>query len=113
MKRLILSLVGGFVIPFLYTLIVGPLTNYIENYRLRQLLGYPVRWPVIILQETLPLDSFPFRDEDLGFLLVLVIACDVIVYGIVTYILLWRFWKPKTKESGPPPEPPRFESLTN
>jgi len=53
MKRLVFSVVGGVVIPFLYMVIVGPLTTYIQDDRLKQSMGYPVRWPVIILQRLL------------------------------------------------------------
>ena len=106
MKRLALSLLGGVAIPFLYAVIVGPLTNYTENESLRQIVSYPVRWPAITLNELLPLDSFPFRDRDGIFLLVFIVVCDVLLYSIVTYLLLWRFWKRKTKEFELPPKPP-------
>src|SRR5436853_75034 len=46
MKRFVLSVVCGFVIPFLYSIIVGPLSSYIENDRLKLLVGIPVRWPL-------------------------------------------------------------------
>ncbi|HZI88264.1 MAG TPA: hypothetical protein VFD48_15635 [Pyrinomonadaceae bacterium] len=108
MKRLVFSVVGGVVIPFLYMVIVGPLTTYIQDDHVKQLMGYPVRWPVIILQGLLPLGSFPFRDEDELFLLLLIVLCDVLFYSILTYILLWRFWKQKPQMLSLPPEPPQF-----
>jgi hypothetical protein len=46
-KRAILAIIGGFVIPFVYTVIIGPLTLRIHSDALNQLLGYPVRWPII------------------------------------------------------------------
>src|SRR5688572_1094334 len=113
MKRLVLSVVGGFVIPFVYTIAVGPLSNYIENYRLRRLLGYPIRWPILLIQRVAPFNSFPYRDGDQVFAFLLVIVCDVLLYSLVTYILLWRFWKPKIQAVEPPPTPPRFQSSTN
>lgn len=103
MKRLALSLLGGVAIPFLYAVIVGPLTNYIENARLRELADYPVRWPIITLRYFFPLYSFP----DV-FLILFIVVPNVLLYSIVTYILLWRFWKQKTNQFELPPEPPRF-----
>ena len=110
MKRLILSVIGGVAIPFLYSITVGPLTNYIQSPSLRQLTSYPVRWPIIILEYFLPLDSFPFRDENQTFLFLFIIVSDVLVYSLLTYIVLLRFWKPKTPHIKPPPDPPRFTS---
>ena len=103
MKRLALSLLGGVAIPFLYAVIVGPLTNYIENRRLRELADYPVRWPIITLRYFFPLYSFPEV-----FLLLIIVVPNVFLYSMVTYIVLWRFWKRKTKQFELPPEPPRF-----
>ena len=108
MKRLVLSVIGGFVIPFLYGVIVAPLTTYIPNETLKQLAGYPVRWPIITLQLLLPLGSFPFRDGDELFLLLLILVCDVLLYSILTYILLERFWKRKARQPSVPPDPPQF-----
>lgn len=108
MKRLALSVLGGIAIPFLYAVIVGPLTPYIRNPHLRGLASYPIRWPIIILSQVLPLDSFPFRDEDGIFLFLFIVVCDVVLYSFLTYILLWRFWERKTQKLELPPEPPRF-----
>ena len=105
MKRLVFSVVGGVVIPFLYMVIVGPITTYIQDDRLKQLMGYPVRWPVIVLQGLLPLGSFPFRVGEEPFLLLLIALCDVLLYSILTYILLWRFLKQKPQILRLPPEP--------
>ncbi len=113
MTRLVLSVMGGVVIPFLYAVIVGPLTNYIENPRLRELATYPVRWPIITLEYFLPLSSFPFGDEHHTFLLLFIIVSDVLLYSLLSYILLWRFAKPKTQQMEPPPDPPRFTSNEN
>jgi len=49
MKRLALSVVGGFVCPFLYTVIIGPASLYIKSQTLNQFAAYPVRWPILIL----------------------------------------------------------------
>jgi hypothetical protein len=43
MKRILLSLLVGMVFSFLYMTIVGPLTLYVENDTIKDLLGVPVR----------------------------------------------------------------------
>jgi hypothetical protein len=108
MKRLALSLLCGFAIPFLYTIIVGPLSLYIENPTLNELADYPVRWPIFILYRFVPLESFPFRDQDSTALLIYIIGCDVLLYTILTYFLLWGFFKRTSKPSEPPSNPPLF-----
>ena len=106
MKRLVLSVLGGFAIPFLYTIIVGPLSLYIKSETLNQLADYPVRWPIYILYRLVPLGSFPFRDQDSTALLIYIIGCDVILYTILIYFLLWGFLKRKSEAFDPPPNPP-------
>ena len=101
-----LSVLGGFLIPFLYTIIVGPLSLYIKSETLNQLADYPVRWPIHILYRLVPFGSFPFRDQDSTALLIYIIGCDVILYAILTYFLLWAFLKRKSKAFDPPPNPP-------
>jgi hypothetical protein len=110
-KRWIFAVLGGFVIPFLYTIIFGPLTLYIENSNLNQLLGFPVRWPVIILSRLVPFDWFPFRDQDATVLFILIVVCDVMLYTILTYFLLWRFSRPENRQQYPPPTPPGFGNM--
>lgn len=113
MKRVVLSVIGGVAIPFLYAVIVGPLTNYIENPWLRDLASYPIRWPIRTLEHFLPLSSIPFKDEHQTFLALVVIVSDVLLYSLLTYILLGRFWKRKTQRLEPPPNPPQFTSNEN
>ena len=103
MKRLVLSVVGGFVIPFLYSIIVGPLTPYIKNPTLNQLAMYPVRWPILILFR---LGFVPFENEIA--LLLYIIICDVCLYSLLSYFLLWRFSKRKKTAQSLPPNPPPF-----
>jgi len=105
MKRLALSLFGGFAIPFLYTIIVGPLSLYIVDQTWNRLADYPVRWPIFILYRFVPLESFPFRDQDSTALLSYIIGCDVIVYAILSYFLLWAFSRRKAGPSDAPPSP--------
>jgi hypothetical protein len=98
MKRLALSIVGGVVIPFLYTIIVGPLTTYSDNSALNLYAGYPVRWPILILYRFFPVDFLNEMILSLSF-----IGGNVLLYTFVTYIVLSAFWKPKATSRVPPP----------
>jgi hypothetical protein len=50
MKRLALSVLGGLVVPFLYAIVVGPLTPYIKDNRTADFLAMvPVRWPIMLV----------------------------------------------------------------
>ena len=98
MKRLVLSVVGGVAIPFLYTAIVGPLSTYSTNQTLNHYLGYPVRWPVLILFQ-LSAIGFQFNE---GIMLLAVIVGNVLLYTVVTYVVLLVFSKPKAPNRLPP-----------
>ena len=63
MKRLALSVLGGFLIPFIYAIIFGPLSTYIENRTVNWLLVMPVRWPMILLERLFFLDLLILEDE--------------------------------------------------
>lgn len=104
MKRLALSVLGGFGIPFLYSIIVGPLTPYIRNNSTLDLLAMvPVRWPILIFYR---LGVAPFESEIA--ILIYMIVCNVALYTLFTYFLLWGFSRRKTSRSATPPEPPPF-----
>ena len=116
MKRLALSVVGGFAIPFLYTVIVGPASLYIENRTLNRFAEYPVRWPILILYRFASFDSlssFPFRDQDANVIFAYIVVCDVVLYAILTYFVLLVFSKRKSKGYKSPPQPPRFVQHEN
>lgn len=98
MKRLLLSVTGGVAIPILYSIIVGPLSTYIEDRNLNDFLSFPVRWPVIWFLRFFP-SSFP--DGWTG--VVLILGCDVLLYTILTYVILLAVWKPKVAPRLPPP----------
>src|SRR4051812_15102371 len=111
MKRLALSVVGGFAIPFLDTIIIGPASLYIESRTLNRFAEYPVRWPILILYRFASLNSlgsFPFRDQDATIMVAYIVICDVVLYAILTYFLLWAFSKRKSKVDDSPPQPLRF-----
>ena len=91
MKRLALAVICGFAIPFLYSVIFGPLSTYIRSDTLDQLVYVPIGWPKLILMRLVPLNAFPFRDGDSTFLLIYIISCNVILYGLLSYLLLLGF----------------------
>ncbi len=92
MKRLALSVLSGFLLPFLYSIIVGPLTPYIKhNETLDFLAMVPVRWPIILLYR---LGVFPFESE--LWLMLYIVGCDVILYSSITYVVLFALSKRKT-----------------
>ena len=100
MKRLALSILGGFLVPFLYSIVVGPLTPYINNNRTLDFLAMvPVRWPIMLLDE---LGVFPFKSEFWSLLYIL--SCNVIFYGSLIYFVLFVLSK-RTKTSPLPPGP--------
>jgi hypothetical protein len=104
-KRLILSLIGGVVIPTGYTIVAGMLSTYIDNYTVRNLSYIPIGWPRFILERLVPLDSFPFRNEDFTALLLIIIISNVVLYSLMTYLFLWILSKrtPKVRAEPPPP----------
>ena len=104
MKRLALAIVCGFIIPFLYAIIAVPLSSYITNPTLDRLLMFPVRWPILILSQ---LHFLAFENEIIA-ISVYLVACNVILYSILSYFLLWGVSKRKNVTLRSPPEPPSF-----
>lgn len=98
MKRLALSILLGVVIPFLYAIVVGLLTAYIENRTVSHYLIFPVRWPILILFRLVPLDVL---NEVI--MVVALIVGNVLLYTLLSYCLLLAFSKPKTTSRLPPP----------
>jgi hypothetical protein len=105
-----LSLLGGFVIPALYTLALALFFLWTKNVRLVLRLRFPVAWPRYVLVHLVPLGSFPLRPGDRLFLIPLVFICDAVVYSIPIYLLLWRISmrNRKTVRVDLPPDPPSF-----
>ena len=89
MKRLRLSVVCGFLIPFLYAVIVGPLT-YTNNFTLRFWLNQPIEWPLSLHYLLAGQPRHPLAGYDMG-VLIYVFACNVILYSLITYFLLLIF----------------------
>lgn len=98
MIRLPLSVLCGVAIPFLYTVIVGPLTPYIRDRSTLDFLAMvPIRWPALILYR---LGASPFESETA--ILLYIIVCNVVLYTLLTYFLLWGFSMRKKVDRLPP-----------
>ncbi len=110
MKRLALSLLGGFAVPFGYYIALGLLLLWTKNWALVSRLGYPVRWPIPILFHLFHFGSFPLRRGDRTFLILLVFICNAVLYSIPIYFLLWGFSirRRKAVRGDLPPDPPQF-----
>ncbi len=102
MKRLLLSVACGFLIPFCYIIITRPLSTYVENHHLLFLLDLPTGWPRSLIfrycSPRCPLDGG-------ATLFVIIIASNVALYGTLTYFVLWlrSLRKPKVYATPPPP----------
>jgi hypothetical protein len=107
MKRVLLAIGSGFLIPFLYAVVTGPLSNLVENYWLHEALYIPIGWPRLFLQRVLPLGSFPFRDGDATTLLFFMIVCNIGLYGCLSYFFFWWLSQRKRAHRETPP-PPNF-----
>jgi hypothetical protein len=108
MKRLLMSVGGGFALPFLYSILVGPLSQYIGDERIRSLLWLPIGWPKILYISLFPPFSGRSLNIGLNLLLVINVAGNVIFYGALTYFfLLWLSLR-KSKTPYYPPLPTEF-----
>jgi hypothetical protein len=107
MLRLVISVICGVAIPFIYSIIVGPLSTYTENRMLHRFGYIPIGWPSLLLEMVVPLNSFPFRNEDGSALLLIMIVANVMLYGFLSYLTLWAVsFHRKTRSSQyelPPP----------
>src|SRR2546422_6318242 len=99
MKRLALSVICGFRAPFLYTVTAILLTPYITP-GLRLLVGFPVKWLLFIYYR---LSYLPF-----SILFPYIIVCNVLLYSLLSYFVLWALSKRKKAEYPFPPPPTDF-----
>ena len=108
MKRVLLSIVCGVLIPFLYGVVIGSLSTHIQSYAISQALYFPIGWPRLLLQRIIPLDVFPFRDGDKFPLFLYMVFCNVVLYGSLSYFLFWEFSRRRKPQLEAPPDPPNF-----
>lgn len=108
MRRLLVSLAAGFVIPFVYTATTGPLSLHIRSERINYLLWLPVGWPKILYLGLLaPFTNRAHRLDD-DSLFVLTVVCDVLLYGSLTYFFLRLRSARRRQTYDEPPPPPDF-----
>ena len=111
MTRLVLSFICGVAIPFIYSVVVGPLTNYTDNFTLRRLGYIPIGWPRLFLEKIVPLNSFPFRDQDEIAFLVFMIGSNIFLYGFLSYVVISTISHLRTASGAKRPLPPPPPSL--
>jgi hypothetical protein len=77
----------------------GLLSSYVEDERVKLLVGLPVKWPLFVYPKLilLPLPT----------LLIYVTVCNTFVYGGLSYVALW-WCTARKKPEIPPPSPPSF-----
>ncbi|HEX8457570.1 MAG TPA: hypothetical protein VF656_09750 [Pyrinomonadaceae bacterium] len=109
MKRVALSILGGFVIPFVYIVISGPPSNYVEDERILWLLYVPIGWPKLLyFYFSTPFSRDSFAENETVFLLY-ILGCDVLLYTLLTYVALFvrsMLRRPQTDLGTPPPPHP-------
>lgn len=106
-KRLLLSIIGGFVLPFLYACISGPLSLYVDEQSIiRHMLYVPIGWPRLLYDRLYPLFNGPLHNNDTA-LFIYIFGCDVVLYALVSYVALTMFsiLRRKKVEYEPPPPP--------
>jgi hypothetical protein len=98
MKRLVLSIVCGFLVPITFTVMAVFVAAYVRSPILKQLVGIPVRWPLLIHWR---LAYLPFP-----ILLLYVTVCNVFFYGVLSYWILWMLSRRKAQDRYRFPPPP-------
>lgn len=100
-KRLLISVTGGILVPFSYFLLIFPLIELIKSQALGAVLLMPLIWPRVLY-----ILLFGSAGNQTTYVM-FTIVCDVILYGLITYAVLLALFgkKPQLK---PPPPPPQF-----
>jgi hypothetical protein len=100
-KRLLVSLTGGILVPFSYFLLIVPFIELTRNQALGAVLLMPLVWPRVIC-----ILLFGPAENQTTYMLV-TIVCDVILYGLITYGVLLALYRERPRLE-PPPPPPQF-----
>jgi len=106
-RRAALSLLSGAAFPFCYAVAAGPLSTFVDDYRIQTLLYLPVGWPrVLALHLFPPLIAKLLVDNETASLLY-IIGSDVLFYALLTYfaLLAFSFKRAAINEDSPPPPP--------
>jgi hypothetical protein len=100
-KRLLISLTGGILVPFSYFLLIFPFIELTQSQALGAVLLMPLIWPRVLCI----LLFGPAGDQTTYVLFTIV--CDIILYGLITYAVLLALYREK-RQLEPPPPPPQF-----
>jgi hypothetical protein len=100
-KRLLISLTGGILVPFSYLLLIVPFIELTRSQAIGAVLLMPLIWPRVLCI----LLFGPARNQTTY--LLFTIICDVILYGLITYAVLLALYREKPRLE-PPPPPPQF-----
>ncbi|HEX8493633.1 MAG TPA: hypothetical protein VF658_12370 [Pyrinomonadaceae bacterium] len=98
-----MSVLGGIIIPFCYSITAGPLSTYTENPTVHRIVYIPIGWPKLILYRLSPTGAAAFENK-YG-LLPYIIICDIVLYSLLTYFFLLAFSTRKSKIQAEPPPP--------
>ena len=106
MKRLALSLLGGFATTILYMSALVLLSDWTRNAALVRRLTYLVDLPTWFM----PSDPSSYSFGTQIFLLLLFIISNAVLYSMPIHFLLWVFSKRKRRATKVdlPPDPPLF-----
>lgn len=108
-ERLLVSLAGGILVPFGYFLLILPLVELTGSLgfsmALHQVLFMPLFWP-----QYLYIFLFGLTGNQTINILFLV-ACNIILYGLITYAVLSALYRKRVQPELPPP-PPQFQQQT-
>lgn len=108
MRRVVLSILGGFFFPFCYAVIAMPLSVYIKDAEIRWILSVPLGWPrFLYFYLFVPFFGDPLANNQVA-LVLYVIVCDVLFYTVITYFVLSirSALKPPPIAYVEPPPPP-------
>jgi hypothetical protein len=100
-KRLLISLTGGIFVPFGYFLLIVPSIELSKSSTLAATLFMPLAWPKVLY--IFLFGSAGSQTTNILFLIV----CNVIMYGLITYAVLFALLREKSPPEMPPP-PPQF-----
>ena len=103
-----MSVAGGFLIPFCYSIPAGLLALYSENERVEYILWIPVGWPRILYYRLITSPSGHGLDIDDNIFFIIMVVCNMALYGALTYLFLLMRSLRKPKTYAEPPPPPTF-----
>ena len=105
MKRLLISIILGTLLPLVYMMIVGPLSVYLPDRPAIQYVFYPVRWPVLVAYALSPAGFNIVELSDLSIILFAIVG-NIFLYSSIVYFMLFAFSRRRSLSKRPPPLTP-------